>query len=64
MVASDLALSPPTNPNTTPGSPPGGESSNVAVTGPLVSSAVPLSPLARQKGLSYTAATLVSVPWP
>jgi hypothetical protein len=44
------ALSPPTKPNTTPGEPPGGESSKVALTGPPVSSAVPLRPASRQKG--------------
>ena len=49
-------------PNTTPGEPSGGESSNVAVTGPVSDSAWPVRPLARQNGVSYTAATFSSVP--
>src|SRR2546427_2523514 len=53
-----LAASPPTKPNSTPGRPFGGESSNVAETGPFRERAVPLRPSLRQNGSSYTAATL------
>jgi hypothetical protein len=38
------AESPPTKPKMTPGEPPGGESSNVALTRPSVESACPVSP--------------------
>src|SRR3954454_19879641 len=44
--------SPPTKPKMIPGLPPGGESSNVALTSPVASSPVPLKPLSRQNGLS------------
>src|SRR5579884_2564631 len=68
IVAYERQSSPPTNPKITPGPllsvASGGESSNVAVTGPLVSTAVPVRPSARQNGVSYTAATLVRAPWP
>ena len=40
------------DPNTTPGVPPSGESSKVAVTRASVLMPVPLSPLARQNGVS------------
>jgi hypothetical protein len=56
------ALSPPTNPNSTPGEPSGGESSKLALTGPPVSSTCPVRPASRQNGVSYIAATLVRVP--
>jgi hypothetical protein len=44
------AASPPTKPKTTPGPPSCGESSNVALTGPSVETAVPVSPFSRQNG--------------
>ena len=44
--------SPPTNPNSTPGDPSGGESSNVALIGPPVCSIWPVSPWSRQNGRS------------
>jgi hypothetical protein len=46
------ALSPPTKPNSTPGRPLSGESSKVALTSPSALAAVPVSPSARQNGVS------------
>src|SRR5258707_6516453 len=46
------ALSPPMNPKTTPAFPSGGESSKVALTGPFIESACPVSPSSRQNGVS------------
>src|SRR3954449_6882516 len=56
------ASSPPMNPKTTPFDALRGESSKVVLAGPSYETTLPFSPASRQKGSSYTAVALISVP--